>query len=394
MQVGDGATLWEGGGGPSHHYRNVYMRNTATTHIVKFVSATAQSAPVDTIYGSHWKDFIWEQSAEFNPSCLFLVSGNRSDVSFPGMIVRAGNVMLDVAGFMFRIDPTSSVTRVLLQDVDLFVPQWWRAGSKLFDQPVKYVLNGNVTMLQASIAAWQPPGGGFVRFTTDLGKDALTGFYGLIEDGNGANLTTTSLSTASLVAAGQEVFLRGDKGLGLRWNSSSSPNGFEFEIGGGIMAIVNNVGNVFARTFTTNDGEIYLRGDNGLGLRWNNNAFEFEISGGMVASISNSGNIFGNTFVANGGEIYLRGDNGIGLRWNANQFQFMIGATVSAAFDNSGRLQNNGVQVVGGRVPGWGGATGTATRSTFATTSVTLPQLAEHVKALLDDLATHGLIGT
>ena len=42
---------------------------------------------------------------------------------------------------------------------------------------------------------------------------------------------------------------------------------------------------------------------------------------------------------------------------------------------------------------GWAAATGTATRSTFVTTSVTLPTLAEHVKALIDDLTSYGLIG-
>lgn len=51
-------------------------------------------------------------------------------------------------------------------------------------------------------------------------------------------------------------------------------------------------------------------------------------------------------------------------------------------------------QVVGARRTGWTAATGTATRTTFATGSVTLPQLAERVKALLDDLIAHGLVGT
>lgn len=51
-------------------------------------------------------------------------------------------------------------------------------------------------------------------------------------------------------------------------------------------------------------------------------------------------------------------------------------------------------QVVGSRKTGWTAATGTATRTTFATASVTLPVLAEHVKALIDDLIAHGLIGT
>ena len=51
-------------------------------------------------------------------------------------------------------------------------------------------------------------------------------------------------------------------------------------------------------------------------------------------------------------------------------------------------------QVVGGRRTGWAAASGTATRSTFATSTVTLAVLAEHVKALIDDLISHGLIGT
>jgi hypothetical protein len=56
----------------------------------------------------------------------------------------------------------------------------------------------------------------------------------------------------------------------------------------------------------------------------------------------------------------------------------------------------NNLQVVSARKTGWALATGTATRTTFATGSVTLPQLAEHVKALIDDLhstAGHGLLG-
>lgn len=57
-------------------------------------------------------------------------------------------------------------------------------------------------------------------------------------------------------------------------------------------------------------------------------------------------------------------------------------------------LQYSGTQVVSARRTGWGAPTGTATRTTFATSTVTLPELAERVKALVDDLTTHGLIGT
>lgn len=38
------------------------------------------------------------------------------------------------------------------------------------------------------------------------------------------------------------------------------------------------------------------------------------------------------------------------------------------------------------RLQAWQDATGTATRTAFDTTTVTLPQLAERLKALLDDL--------
>jgi hypothetical protein len=51
-------------------------------------------------------------------------------------------------------------------------------------------------------------------------------------------------------------------------------------------------------------------------------------------------------------------------------------------------------QVVGARITGWDAATGTATRTAFDTSTVTLPELAERLKALIDDLRTHGLIGT
>lgn len=57
----------------------------------------------------------------------------------------------------------------------------------------------------------------------------------------------------------------------------------------------------------------------------------------------------------------------------------------------------NALQVVSARKTGWALATGAATRTTYDTATVTLPQLAERVKALIDDLhatAGHGLIGT
>lgn len=53
----------------------------------------------------------------------------------------------------------------------------------------------------------------------------------------------------------------------------------------------------------------------------------------------------------------------------------------------------DGTQVVGTQKTGWTAATGAAERTTFDTTTVTTEQLARKVKALIDDLLSHGLIG-
>lgn len=92
---------------------------------------------------------------------------------------------------------------------------------------------------------------------------------------------------------------------------------------------------------------------------------------------------------------------------NDNKLYFSYLGTDTAILDNFGRFnliagterkfQVNSVNVVGARKTGWATATGTATRTTFDTATVTTAQLAERVKALIDDLhgtAGHGLIGT
>lgn len=82
------------------------------------------------------------------------------------------------------------------------------------------------------------------------------------------------------------------------------------------------------------------------------------------------------------------------------------GDTTPTAFVNSNGINlgtgkflwKNGQYLIGTRVSGWTPATGTATRGTFDTATVTLPQLAEHVKALIDDFHSSsgnmGLLGT
>jgi len=70
------------------------------------------------------------------------------------------------------------------------------------------------------------------------------------------------------------------------------------------------------------------------------------------------------------------------------------GGTALAAITKDGYLKVGANQVVSTRKTGWTAPTGTPTRTTFDTATVTLPQLAERVKALVDDLQAHGLIGS
>jgi hypothetical protein len=67
------------------------------------------------------------------------------------------------------------------------------------------------------------------------------------------------------------------------------------------------------------------------------------------------------------------------------------GAGIVVTFGNG--VGGNPTVALAAASPGWTAATGTATRTTFVTGSVTLPVLAEHVKALIDDLIARGLLG-
>jgi hypothetical protein len=72
--------------------------------------------------------------------------------------------------------------------------------------------------------------------------------------------------------------------------------------------------------------------------------------------------------------------------------QFAVGATY-AQF--TGELRGgSGSKVLGSRETGFAAMTGTATKTTIATGSATLVQVAERLKAIDDALRTHGLIGT
>jgi hypothetical protein len=73
---------------------------------------------------------------------------------------------------------------------------------------------------------------------------------------------------------------------------------------------------------------------------------------------------------------------------------WMLGGSVEVAGGPGGGLRIAGERIVGDRISGWQAPSGSASRSAFNTGSVSTRELAERVKALIDDLASHGLIGT
>ncbi len=110
------------------------------------------------------------------------------------------------------------------------------------------------------------------------------------------------------------------------------------------------------------------------GLTVSNNSCFFGVNTKGTQNATNE-NVFGYNATGNGSNTVTIGDFNI----TNNFFR--------------GALSLNATQVVSTRRTGWTAPTGTPTRTTFVTSTVTLTGLAERVKALIDDLITHGLIG-
>lgn len=72
----------------------------------------------------------------------------------------------------------------------------------------------------------------------------------------------------------------------------------------------------------------------------------------------------------------------------------LSGLSVAGNVDIGGHVRIDGTKVIGNRVAGWSAATGANSRATFDVATVTVSQLAQRIKALIDDLISHGLIGS
>lgn len=140
-------------------------------------------------------------------------------------------------------------------------------------------------------------------------------------------------------------------------------------------------------------GQLNLTNDVGnkfqLWMPGSNNFFH----GGQALMYTNELHVFTDGNISGGDGSINFYTEPAGLWVNSPRFKFTAGGKLQLLDVNYAAIEINGNQVVGPRRTGWGTMTGTATRTAFDTSTVTLEQLAQRVKALIDDSRAHGLIG-
>lgn len=148
---------------------------------------------------------------------------------------------------------------------------------------------------------------------------------------------------------------------------------------------------------------IYTRGDTGIKFdtagTYTNAAIDIDADGAYGIALGGTYSTAAIT-MNSGQRIAFNSSGTVGIQFNTTdaelniyngttdgqkRFSFGVGATPY--------LQLNNTQVVTTRRTGWTASTGTATRTAYDTATATVTQVAERLKALLDDLITHGLIG-
>lgn len=163
-----------------------------------------------------------------------------------------------------------------------------------------------------------------------------------------------------------------------------------------IIKLINPDGNIasgsyWIRAINGNADVFYVRGD---GVSLFTGQATIKMAGGSKDLLTiedtavNSDNLL--KLYDSGGTIGAGSKFIVALKGATEQFSVRGDGVVNALT----QYNVNGTQVVNTRKTGWAAATNTKLRTTFDTTTVTLPNLAARVGALIDDLISHGLIGT
>ena len=221
-------------------------------------------------------------------------------------------------------------------------------------------------------------GGGNVNTNTAVGLQA--GFSNTTGTNNsfvgvGAGFYNTTGTNNSFVGRGAGVYNttgNSNSFVGVQAGYSNT-TGYNNSFVGVNAGYSNTTG--YNNSFVGRDAGVYIA-DGVTGLTISNNSCFFGVNTKGTQNATNE-NVFCYNATGNGSNTVTIGDSNI----TNNFFR--------------GALSLNGTQVISTRRTGWVAPTGTPTRTTFATSTVTLSQLAETVKALIDDLSTHhGLIGS
>ena len=160
------------------------------------------------------------------------------------------------------------------------------------------------------------------------------------------------------------------------WVGGTGPSNAKLRATGGSLELVFDSGD--ALTITT--GSRYV-GVNASGVRVALSSGSTTYSSLLEGTIvTNDGTGAQAIMVSGSSQAYVAADSGGGLQ-----------VQIRAVSGGTGLLVN-GSLVVQARRTGWTAATGTATRSGFTTSTATTQNVAEALKALIDDLLVHGLI--
>lgn len=203
--------------------------------------------------------------------------------------------------------------------------------------------------------------------------------------------------------ASLKIDLTGTAADGPRFDSSGYD--FTFYDSAGARSLQFDMSDSAGAAVNTWTGRLYLNGDGGRSLVYfgdgaysENKLVLTDYSGsGRLWSVDTTHASF-STITSHGGFKHVVGSDYMTFSPNAAGVQFDLNASSRIFFFNGilncgeeYRIDNT--KVVGNRVTGWTAWTGTAQRGTKNADAVGLTDVARALKALIDDLISHGLIG-